>query len=281
MKLQNFIKELFKARIRLLALVSKERAGNATFRIFCTPLGKAGYSLTPVLRSAEQLTRSFQRQQLKGYRWNKGAGRKLLIAHGFRSHTQRFEHLIPLLIEKGYEVIAFDAPAHGRSSGKQINAVDYTQLISELAARYGPFDAYIGHSFGGLAVALATAELPQNASAKIVLFAPAADTTGLAATFLKEMQVTDPGVRQHFYNNVVRISGRELDWFSIRRCLPALKSDILWIHDTQDPITPVSEAREIQRLAPSNIRFVFTEGLGHSRIYRDESVLIEVAGFLS
>ncbi|WP_018628259.1 alpha/beta hydrolase [Niabella aurantiaca] len=281
MKLQNFIKELFKVRIRLLALVSKERAGNTTFRIFCTPLGKAGYSLTPVLRSAEQLAHTFQGQQLKGYRWNNGAGRKLLIAHGFRSHTQRFEHLIPLLVEKGYEVVAFDAPAHGLSSGRQINAVDYTRLISELTVQYGPFDAYIGHSFGGLAIALATAELPENASVKIVLFAPAADTAGLATVFLKEMQVTDPGVRQHFYNNVVRISGRGLDWFTIRRCLPALKSAVLWIHDTQDPVTPVSEALEIQRLAPSNIRFIFTEGLGHSRVYRNESVLKEVAGFLS
>ncbi|MBO9595871.1 MAG: alpha/beta fold hydrolase [Niabella sp.] len=280
MKLQNFIKELYKTRIRLLALASKERAGNYAFRLFCTPLGKAGYALSPQLQLAEQLSLLYQGRHLKGYRWNKGGVRKLLIAHGFRSHTQRFEHLIPMLIEKGYEITAFDAPAHGRSDGKRINAVDYMQLVTRLTEQYGPFDAYIGHSFGGLAVALAVSELPDNASIKIVLFAPAADTTGLAATFLKQMAVKDPHIQQFFFNNVTRLSGKDLSWFTIKRCLPALKSDILWIHDKQDPITPIAEAWEIQQMAPAHIHFMFTEGLGHSKIYRDAAVLEKVAGFL-
>ncbi|MBZ4191764.1 alpha/beta hydrolase [Niabella beijingensis] len=280
MKLQNFIKELLKTRIRLLALVSKEKAGNSAFRIFCTPLGKARYAITPILRSAENLSLSFNQVPLKGYRWNNGAGKKVLIAHGFRSHTQRFEHLIPLLTAKGYEVLAFDAPAHGLSGGKQINAIDYTTLVAHLTVRYGPFDAYIGHSFGGLAVALAVSELPGNAALKMVLFAPAADTEGLAAGFLKQMEVTDPAVRLHFYNNVERLSGKTLSWFSIKRCLPHLKSAVLWIHDEEDRITPVKEAREIRDLHPSNIRFIFTQGLGHSSIYRDTAVLQQVAEFL-
>ncbi|MCD2421636.1 alpha/beta hydrolase [Niabella pedocola] len=280
MKLQNFIKELYKTRIRLLALVSKERAGNNAFRLFCTPLGKAGYALSPLLQSAEQRSLLYGEQQLKGYCWNKGGARKLLIAHGFRSHTQRFEHLIPLLVEKGYEITAFDAPAHGRSGGKRINAIDYMQLVTQLTEQYGPFDAYIGHSFGGLAVTLAVSELPHNALIKIVLFAPAADTTGLAATFLQQMAIRDPQIQQSFFNNVTRLSGKDLNWFTIKRCLPALKSDILWIHDKQDPITPVAEAYEIQQMAPAHIHFIFTEGLGHSKIYRDAAVLEKVAGFL-
>ncbi|MCF3107918.1 alpha/beta hydrolase [Niabella sp. CC-SYL272] len=280
MKLQNFIKELYKTRIRLLALVSKKRAGNNAFRLFCTPLGKAGYALSPLLQSAEQLSLFYRQQHLKGYRWNKGGTRKLLIAHGFRSHVQRFEHLVPLLIEKGYEITAFDAPAHGRSGGKQINAVDYMQLVTGLTEQYGPFDSYIGHSFGGLAVALAVSEQPRNASVKMVLFAPAADTTGLAATFLQQMAITDPEIRQHFFNNVSRLSGKDLSWFTIKRCLPQLNSTVLWIHDKDDRITPVAEAYEIQELAPPQIRFIFTEGLGHSKIYRDPVVLEKVAGFL-
>ncbi|MGJ7032567.1 alpha/beta hydrolase [Niabella hirudinis] len=280
MKLQNFIKELYKARIRLLALVSKKRAGDAAFRIFCTPIGKGNYALSPLLQSAVQLTLQFGQYRLKGYCWNEGAKQKLLIAHGFRSHTQRFEHLVPGLIEKGYEVVAFDAPAHGHSSGKQINAVDYTQLVAVLTREYGPFSAYIGHSFGGLAVALAVSELPQPAAVKMVLFAPAADTGGLATVFFKQMAIGDREIQRHFYNNVIRLSGKELSWFTIKRCLPALKSEILWIHDQEDPITPVKEALEIQELAPPNIRFIFTKGLGHSKIYRDATVLKKVIDFL-
>lgn len=168
MKLQNFIKAGLKTQISLLALFSKRKAGNKAFNIFCTPFGKTTYAATAVLQSAEALQMTCNGMLLRGYRWNKGAPEKLLIAHGFRSHTQRFEHLIPHLIERNYEIVAFDAPAHGLSAGKRINAIDYTKAISLITSRYGPFDVYVAHSFGGLAVVLSVvAEQAQNENKKL------------------------------------------------------------------------------------------------------------------
>ncbi|MBO9620100.1 MAG: alpha/beta fold hydrolase [Niabella sp.] len=282
MKLQNFIQAGLKTQIRLWALFSKQRAGNKAFKIFCTPFGKTNYATTAVLQTAETLQLTCNGTPLRGYRWNKGASKKLLIAHGFRSHTQRFDHLIPPLIKRGYEIIAFDAPAHGLSGGKQINAIDYTDTIQVVTGVYGPFDAYLAHSFGGLAVVLSVAAQPQNENKKIVLFAPATDAQALANTFLKAMAVTDPFIQKHFYNNVTRLSdGKALNWFSMERCLPLIKSQILWIQDAADPVIPVQEAVAIRKRQHPNIEFVFTDGLGHSGIYRDAALLNKVYAFLA
>ena len=281
MKLQNFIKRALKAQLRVIAVFSKKKAGNKAFKIFCTPFNKGSYEITPVMQSAEALRLRFRNVYLTGYRWNKNAPKKVLIAHGFRSHTQRFEHLIPALIEKGYEIIAFDAPAHGLSSGKQINAIDYTEVIRLIQKKYGPFTTYIGHSFGGLALTLSIAELPGNKNLRVVLFAPATDTEALARVFLKEMGISDQKVHDHFYKNVQILSGgKNLDWFSVKRCIGNIQSGILWIQDKADPIIPAAGATEIQRMNHPNIRFIFTDGLGHSKIYRDPVVLDQVFHFL-
>ncbi|ANH81011.1 hypothetical protein A8C56_08495 [Niabella ginsenosidivorans] len=281
MKLQHFIKGALKARLRVTAVFSERRAGNRAFKIFCTPLGKGSYGITPVMSSAEVLRLSFNNVPLRGYRWNKNASKKLLIAHGFRSHTQRFEHLVPALTAKGYEIIAFDAPAHGLSGGKQINAIDYTAVIRRIQKEYGPFSSYIGHSFGGLALALSIAELPENKNLRMVLFAPATNTDELARTFLKEMGIKNEKVRSHFYKNVQLLSGgKNLDWFSVKRCVGNIQSGILWIQDKTDPVIAAAGAVEIQQMNYPNIEFVFTDGLGHSKIYRDPAVLDQVFRFL-
>ena len=70
------------------------------------------------------------------------------------------------LIKKGYEVLAFDAPAHGESTGKTINAVVYKDLVLIFGSSYGPIDSFVTHSFGGLALVLALEEIPHAASHK-------------------------------------------------------------------------------------------------------------------
>ncbi len=95
----------------------------------------------------------------KGWRWNHPAERKLLILHGYESSVTNFDRYIRPLIKKGYEVLAFDAPAHGRSGGKKITAPLYKRMIQEIHKKYGPVQSYMAHSFGGLAVSLALEEI--------------------------------------------------------------------------------------------------------------------------
>ncbi|WP_114793312.1 alpha/beta hydrolase [Niabella yanshanensis] len=279
MNVQGIIIKIFRARLQLLAAVSKKRAGNEAFRIFCTPYFRMAYKGNQ-FENAERLSFKSGTINTVGYRWNKGGDKKLLIVHGFRSAAANFLHFVDPLIEKGYEIVAFDAPAHGLSEGKSLNAIEYKDFIASLHQQFGPFDAFLCHSFGGLAVSMNLAELPENSNIKTVLIAPAANSRQLIEFFFKEMHIKDKLVKEHFYANIQRLSGKNIEWFSIARCAGSIQGPVLWIHDKDDAVTPVQDAFDIQQTQPTNFHFLFTSNLGHRRIYRDKEVVVALINFL-
>lgn len=279
MNVQSWVVKIFRARLKLLAAISKKRAGNEAFRIFCTPYFRMAYKET-LFENAERLSFRFGSINTVGYRWNKGGDKKLLIVHGFRSATVNFLHFVAPLVEKGYEITTFDAPAHGLSEGKSLNAIAYKDFIASLHQQYGYFDAFLCHSFGGLAVSMNLAELPGNSNIKTVLIAPAANSRQLIELFFKEMRIKDELVHQHFYANIHRLSGKPIEWFSIARCVSTINGPVLWVHDKDDAVTPVKDALDVQQAHPVNFHFLFTSNLGHRRIYRDKDVVSAIINFL-
>ena len=81
------------------------------------------------------------------------------------------------LVEAGYRVLSFDAPAHGLSSGKQNNIYEISGTILGLDKLYGPFESVITHSFGGPCLAIAM----QNGlkTSRVINISPPSTTTGL------------------------------------------------------------------------------------------------------
>ncbi len=265
-------------KLRLLSLFSKKKAGNEAFRLFCTPFSRVAYADT-IMDGAEKISFQFGNFTTRGYRWNNGGSKKILIAHGFRSAAPNFRHFSTLLAAKDYEVVAFDAPAHGLSEGNTLNAVEYKNFVKALHDTFGPFDAFLGHSFGALAIGLTVSEMKSNKMLKMAFIAPAANASQLTESFLRDMKIKDREVKAYFYANIERLSGYSIDWFSINRCAATIKGSILWVHDREDKITPVEDAIIVEKYQLPNFRFLFTDGLGHRRIYRDEKVVNEVLHF--
>src|SRR6476661_9552945 len=114
-----------RAKLNVLAVFSKKKAAKKAFDIFCTPYKKTKKKAPPIFEKAEKLSFVLDKMVVRGFRWNQGANRKILICHGFESTCINFDRYISGLIKNGIEVIAFDAPAHGKSEGKQINLPMY------------------------------------------------------------------------------------------------------------------------------------------------------------
>ena len=129
MKIKQLIAiKYIRLKISLLSFISKRRAALLAFEIFTTPPEKhSGLTTAAVFNFAEPLYEYLDGLKINGYCWNKGKATKVLILHGFSSSAAKFHHFILPLIEKGYEVIAFDAPAHGNSEGKRL----YPQLNAQ------------------------------------------------------------------------------------------------------------------------------------------------------
>ena len=146
-----------KARINILALVSPERAAKKAVDIFCTPMRRTRKKPSRIFEKGEPLSFRLEGNTLRGHRWlpHQASGptlEKVLIIHGFESASVNFDQYISGFLKKGYEVLAFDAPAHGESGGKKITLPLYIQAIQSVCEHYGPVKRFMGHSFGGLAL---------------------------------------------------------------------------------------------------------------------------------
>lgn len=268
-----------RTKFKLLSLVSKKKAARSAFELFCTPQRRTLKPLPPVFREAESLQLDLDGIRLQGWRWNHPAERKVLLLHGFESSVTNFDRYVKPLVKKGYEVLAFDAPAHGRSGGKQINAPLYKKMIRQIHTQFGPVRSYLAHSFGGLALALALEEISHTRDYRAVFIAPATETRTSVSTFFRFLQL-DPALRPHFDMVIVQQGGVSTEWYSINRALKHIRARILWVHDQADEITPLSDALVIRDQNLPDVEFVITNGLGHRRIYRDNKVQKSVVDFL-
>ena len=285
---QRLALRYIRTKFKVLTALSKKKAAEKAFDLFCTPQRRNVKPLPKIFGQAENLHFRLDGVLIRGWRWNPvrtghpgghPSERKILILHGYESSVTNFDRYIKPLIKKGYEVLAFDAPAHGRSGGKKINAPLYKKMILEINKRFGPVQSYLAHSFGGLAVSLALEELSHTTDYRLVLVAPAAETSTAVNSFFKFLHL-DPSIRALFEKIIIKKGGVSSDWYSIRRAMKNIRARVLWFQDEDDEITPLSDVLKVKAENYPNIEFVITKGLGHRRIYRDNKVAQSVVDFL-
>lgn len=272
--------KLIRAKFRVISKLSKKKAAQQAFDLFVTPQSRVRKAPSIILQKAEEVNLLFNGIKTYGYRWNHKRGeKKLLILHGHESSAGNFDHYVLPLTKKGYEVVAFDAPAHGRSGGKKIHAVDYKNFIREVILHYGPFTSFVSHSFGGLALSLALEELPHDASWKVVLIAPATESTRAIDNFFRLLELDD-AVRKEFDDLITAANNRPPSWYSVNRAAENIKAQVLFLQDKQDPLTPIEDVQPIMEKNYPNFTFVISDGLGHRKIYKDKSSVRLIADFL-
>jgi pimeloyl-ACP methyl ester carboxylesterase len=267
-------------KLKLLTVFSKRKTAKEAFRLFSTPYVPKIKKAAPVFEKAEQLNFLYNGSNVRGYRWNHPQQHKVLIIHGFNSQAYKFSKYVELLLKKNYEVLVFDAPAHGDSDGKTVNALQYSLMIEEVIKRYGPFSGFMAHSFGGIALSLALENTQHDAITKVVFIAPATETVTTVNTAIDFLHIKNEDVKAEIHHIVFELSGKHTEWFSMKRAMHNIKASVLWFHDEDDEITPVSDALNMKRENLSNVQFVITKGLGHRRIYHDAAVRQQIIDFL-
>ncbi|HTN07910.1 alpha/beta hydrolase [Agriterribacter sp.] len=281
MKLSHKIAFVYlKTRLQLTALVSPQKAAQKAFTLFCTPRRNHQQPLlSAIIKNAELISFRMNNLAIRGYRWNHPSPKKILIAHGFESAARNFEGFIHPLINKGYEVIAFDAPAHGRSDGTEITLPVYVQTLQRVVSEYGPFSAYMAHSFGGLAITHLLEVVPHTEQTRVVLIAPATEATTAINGFFHLLHLNGK-VKAVFDRLAREKSGIPPEHLSIRRAVQNIKANFLWLDDDQDDITPYHDVEKVKNDHHSNIEFIISSGLGHRKIYRDKHTLNHILHFL-
>jgi alpha-beta hydrolase superfamily lysophospholipase len=271
----------YETKFKLLSLFSKRKAAEAVFELFCTPYsGKPKRQAPAIFEKATTFNFSIEGLQLHGWQWKPAHpnGRKILIVHGFDSCSYRFERYIVPFLNEGFEIATFDAPGHGLSDGKRINALAYSHAILKAEELYGSFYGIMAHSLGGLSASLAFEQLPAQEGRKLVLIAPTTETTTAVENFFRFVSI--PRNVQPIFHELLEEAGkRPVTHFSTARAVQHIHAPVLWIHDEDDLICPYSDTLPVQEMKMPHVEFFITKGLGHSGIYRHETVFKKILQF--
>jgi pimeloyl-ACP methyl ester carboxylesterase len=241
--------------------------------LFCTPprrrRGDDGF-----LASGDRFTLRSQGQLLTGWTW--GSGPTVVLVHGWGSGASRFGALGAALLEAGFRVVAYDAPAHGESTGRFASLPEFARALRDVTATFGPIHGLVGHSLGGAAAAMAMRDGVE--ARRAVLLAPPADVRIFSDLFARALAIA-PAVQATMHRNLerrLRIVWEDLHIPSLVRSLP---SAALVIHDRDDADVPFAHAEEIVG-AWAGSRLEITSGLGHRALLRDPAVIARTVEFL-
>ncbi len=203
--------------------------------------------------------------------------RKVLLIHGWSGRGTQLFKIADKLLENGFMTISFDAPAHGKSTGKTTMMNEFVKTALFLEKEFGPFEIALGHSLGGMAV-LNGVKQGLNIN-KAIVIGSGDVITDIVKEFVAKLELKPKMVdkiKQHFYNKF----GEDIDNYSAYIASKSVKIPTLVLHDTDDKDVPVSCSHHIrQNLEQGEI--IITSGLGHSRILKDTKVINRIVEFIN
>src|SRR5207237_6481194 len=169
-------------RFAASTLLFPELAGAWAERLFLTPPRNGAAAAALDLIDARSSLFEHKGRHIATWRWGSRDAPAVILAHGWGGYAAQMRAFVFPLLSAGYQVIAYDQPAHGVSEGRLTALPDFADLLAELAWHHGEARAFIGHSLGGAAgaQALAAGRVPLHAAGLVM---PARALGRFAPTF--------------------------------------------------------------------------------------------------
>jgi pimeloyl-ACP methyl ester carboxylesterase len=265
-------------RFAASALLFPELAGAWAERLFLTPPRNGNAAAALDLIDARSSLFEHKGRHIATWRWGARDAPAVILAHGWGGYAAQMRAFVFPLLAAGYQVIAYDQPAHGISEGRFTGLPDFADLLAELAWHHGEARAFIGHSLGGAAGALALAT-GRVRFEKAVLVSPPADLVGYSRRFARWHWMPE-AVRRAMQSAIEERYGVLWENLEVARLAPRLRAPALVIHDRDDRMVPWTQGAQVAHLWPG-ARLMSTDGLGHGRILGDDAVTRAAADFIA
>jgi pimeloyl-ACP methyl ester carboxylesterase len=210
-----------------------------------------------------------------------GTGDKTaLLVHGWGSRSTHLGSYAESLVQAGFRVYSVDGPAHGQSTGKCTDMIEFAQAIATVAMHVGGVDVIVGHSFGAACTLLSVDRFGLKAE-KMILISCFADAVFITDAFARFLRIEKRAVHEMR----LRLERKYRNAWSWERIAPALlirsyERPILLIHDLHDDEVPVQHAQLLQS-NNSNTQLFLTQNQGHRRILRDKGGIAAAVTFLA
>jgi len=243
---------------------SRRRAGQIGYRLLSRPR-----RLPLNDQSAAFLKRARREKKTLGgiptqtYYWP-GPGPGVLLLHGWESCSGRWSDFYHSLRDAGFAIYAFDAPAHGRSGGKNFTVIEYTKVLADYLDQLpNPPVNWVGHSAGGMAILYYLSQQRGLISPeRIVAMSVPAELTDFLDMFQRLLGLRETvveGIEEEFTRRM-QLTFKDI---SPRRYALDIKVPGLIMHDIDDDLARIGGAEAIYQNW-ENASLIITEGLGHS-----------------
>ncbi len=252
-----------------------QKAAHKAFNLFCTV--RKGRVLSPqkaYLDEAKSDIELVAGHHLQSYHWP-GEKETVLLVHGWESNTFRWRNLIKKLREAKFNVIAFDAPSHGNSTGKLLYVPLYEEALHHLIKKHNP-KYLIGHSVGGMTLMYNEYKNPNPEVEKMVLIGAPSEFYEIMDQYQDILKFNNRfmGILDGY---ILKRFGFHIHDFSTAKFAKSNSKKGLLFHDRLDMIAPYHASEQVHANW-SGSSLVSTEGLGHSM--HQEEVNNQIVSFL-
>ncbi|MES2073212.1 MAG: alpha/beta fold hydrolase [Pseudomonadota bacterium] len=250
----------------------------ALFHGFTHPRTKpASEAEQQLLNQGERHSIAHEGGQLSAWLWGaeQSPQRRVLLVHGWESRASHWGAFIAALVAAGFQVCAFDAPAHGESAGRQADVLAFGRAAVSAAAHFAPLHAVIGHSAGS-AAALYGFSRGVQVNASVHISGPSSLVRMLG---MLERSVLPAELRPRFRARFEAYLGQPASCMDLDQLQHGMRHPALLLHDGEDAEVPYSEALALQQAWPQ-ARLEAVQGLGHRRILKDPQVMQKTIAFL-
>jgi alpha/beta hydrolase family protein len=245
------------------------------FNLFFTPIRyKTPDRELPVQQNANKFETRINGKRTQFYSWGDEQRPLIVLVHGWMGRASQFFKLIDALVAQNYHVVSFDGPAHGASSGRQTNLNEFAEAINYIANRFGPISIAMGHSFGGITILNA---IKGGLKISNVVFIA---TPSIAGDIIKDFEKKingSPATGLNFRKEILKRYGITFESLSASELIKSISIEsLLLVHDANDRDVPISHAKQLEDLFPQAAT-IYTEGLGHTRILRNDQVIAQIS----
>ncbi len=274
--MSSFVIKSIGGALNATSLISSRYASRKALHLFASPRkGRYTEEQEKIVSTALFEEVSFNGMDIATYRWN-GKGKTILLTHGWESNASRWSYILNDLRAQDYNIIALDAPAHGRSGGRRFNAVLYSEFIDVIAKKFQP-QVIMGHSVGGMASVFFMHNFPLDSVEKMVLLGAPAHFTGVFSRY-KSLMGYNRRISEGLDNIVLERFGQPVDYFSAANFSSAIKAKGLIIHDKNDKVIPYEDALLFANRY-KNSELISTSGFGHG--LKDASLTPKIIDFIN
>lgn len=203
--------------------------------------------------------------------------KKILLVHGWSGRGTQLVKFASAFQELGYQIVSFDAPAHGKSRGSTTLMPEFIASILEIEKQFGPFEAAVGHSLGGMSLLNAVKE--GFKIKRLTIIGSGDIVKDIIEDFVQKLQLhtkISDLLRIHFEKK----SNRTMDSYSSFHAAAEISIPVLVIHDENDEEVPVSCAHHIHQHL-KNGELMLTQNLGHRKILGDAQVIQKTTQFIT